>query len=417
MKKIYFLFIIMIMLLTISITVSVNAETTTDTSSDIVQGVGGENVTWTYDKNKKELVIDGYGDMYLPWSKRLDSYDMYLHEVKTIIIGENIDAVRTYQFSVFDTDDPIVVKIKGSLENFDSYSLPADVIIKLYGSAENIGKASKGSKVYKVKKSKNNNQVVIKNRMVLSADEKELYLFYGNKKKVIIPDTVTTIKEMAFHTVINELILGDNVETIEDCAMKDLGDVHTVKFNKKLKYIGEESFANTSLTEINLPKNLTVGMLAFNDVKLKRVKVGKNNTIGIRAFSTKTLIVPRTKFKYAQTSVGVAFYDNYYDNEYQIELNWSKVKGADGYEISLTQNDYKMQWTQKRNEKAIKMDNFIIDDDLYYYGNFQSYRIEVSEEAKNPIYVQVRAYKIKKNGKKVYTRWSVNQIVEHIDRD
>lgn len=81
-----------------------------------------------------------------------------------------------------------------------------------------------------------------------------------NVTKVVIPGTVTTIKEYAFadSRFLKEVVLQDGVETIENHAFSYCEYLMNIKFSNTLKFIGEWAFDECiSLREINLPEGLT----------------------------------------------------------------------------------------------------------------------------------------------------------------
>ena len=89
------------------------------------------------------------------------------------------------------------------------------------------------------------------------------------------------------------------------------------------------------------------------------------------------------------------------------------MEGAEGYEVILKQGSAKMRWTQTSNKKTIVTKSFKRYDDYFvYYSSQWDLSYHDSSEVSNPIYIKVRAYKTKKNGEKVYTKWNAEQIVE-----
>ena len=52
------------------------------------------------------------------------------------------------------------------------------------------------------------------------------------------------------------IILGENVEIIEDEVFKDLENLKVVVLNSKLKALRSRTFSNTGLVEIKIPKNI-----------------------------------------------------------------------------------------------------------------------------------------------------------------
>ena len=90
-----------------------------------------------------------------------------------------------------------------------------------------------------------------------------------NVAKVIVPGTVTTIKEFAFADApfLKEVVLLEGVELIEKYAFYDCKYLTHILFPNTLKFIGEWAFGGCiSLREINLPEGLSeLETFAFDD--------------------------------------------------------------------------------------------------------------------------------------------------------
>ena len=116
--------------------------------------------------------------------------------------------------------------------------------------------------------------------------------YYGQSKKVKIPDGVTSIDDRAFYnhseietvsipksvirigksaflkcTSLREIILPDNLERIEESAFSCCNNLKIIRFNNRLRYIGDNAFSGCiSLETINLPNCIeSLGKAAFSD--------------------------------------------------------------------------------------------------------------------------------------------------------
>lgn len=97
--------------------------------------------------------------------------------------------------------------------------------------------------------------------------------------ELIIPDSVKHIKNFAFFgsCMLEEVKGGSGITDIEDSVF--LNCVRLKKFNigKNMKHIGDRAFANTGLTDINLPDSLkSVGNYAFETIAIGVNEDGSN---------------------------------------------------------------------------------------------------------------------------------------------
>jgi len=94
---------------------------------------------------------------------------------------------------------------------------------------------------------------------------------FNEKKitKVIIPDNVTTIEEMAFFGAWNS------------AKGVPLGAISDVTFGKNVATIGDRAFENNSLSSVTLPNSVTsIGFSAFSDNPVTSIKLGANVKLG-----------------------------------------------------------------------------------------------------------------------------------------
>ena len=255
-------------------------------------------------------------------------------------------------------------------------------------------------------------------------------MYYGNDESVTISDSVRKICPYAFsYSEVNKVILGKNVRKIGAAAFYK-SYVKTVACNDKLKSIGIAAFEESKLKNINLPDGVDIDFGAFYKAKLKTVELGSSVSMYARSFSWKTTIIPADGFKKSSPCMSYTMiYEHWNGNEDDtyttgVDLKWTPVEGADGYEVVLKQGDTKLRWTQKKTTKTLYSDELEFDaetyDDTYYliYYEVSNTGLDITnnEHVDIPLYVKVRAYKEKKNGKVVYSRWSTVQVVESYER-
>lgn len=105
-------------------------------------------------------------------------------------------------------------------------------------------------------------------------------------KKVIVPPHVKELKG-AFNEANNlvEVVLNDELERL-DGTFDYCENLQKVTFDKSLKFIGDASFRNTGLIEVDIPDNVEhLGFVAFAFcTKLKKVHLGKGIK-SLRAYS------------------------------------------------------------------------------------------------------------------------------------
>ena len=115
--------------------------------------------------------------------------------------------------------------------------------------------------------------------------------------ELVIPDSVKYIKNFAFFGsyMLKEVKGGSGITDIEDSVF--LNCVRLKKFNigKNMKHIGDRAFANTGLTEINLPDGLkSVGNYAFETIAIGVNEDGSNYAIEIKPEDMYEIHIPKS---------------------------------------------------------------------------------------------------------------------------
>lgn len=221
-------------------------------------------------------------------------------------------------------------------------------------------------------------------------EDKNLYItkdgvllgYTGKGTKVVIPDGVRKIAEYAFaYCNITEIQIPDSV-----------------------KRIGEEAFRNDkALEEIVLGKNVQdVARTAFWNIPSKNITIhGSSKGIANEAFNRScnlTYTESATEMK-AMFSFWYSSITKGKQPKVKMILDWSKITGADGYQIIIAQ-DKKFK-TNKRTLTAAKSKKRI----------HVTYNLE--EKKTDSIYAKIRPYKMQK-GKKLYGRWTLQSTINPI---
>lgn len=382
----------------------------------VTEGRCGDTANYSYNSETKTLTISGTGDM---WDDT--GFAKTMKDAKSIIIEKGItsignssfygiegvekveiaDTVKTIKENAFSeikgtfTIPSSVAKvesyaiqnakkivIKGNMDNYQYSALGqgADEI-EIGGTANKLGYALTGVSEYNdfsVTISKSNTACKISNGCLMSADGKIVYYYVSDKSEVKIPDTVLTIKPAAFYQkYVKTVTLGKNVKTIGEYAF-DYSYISKINTNANLKTIGRYAFANTRLKDVTLKGAVTMNPRAFDSkVKIYTTKSFKNS---------KTVV---TSAKFGKSKISVKF---------------CKVAGAKGYQVQIKKGSKKYKYTTTKNSISIKTPKALKST----YNVEHSYDIDAytGKVEGKPAYVTVRPYKVLKNKKKSYGKWS-----------
>ena len=104
--------------------------------------------------------------------------------------------------------------------------------------------------------------------------------FYGchNMTSVILPSTITWIKDYAFYgTGISQVHLPNSIISIGNFSFAGT-DISTIQFPESLEVIGSFAFGGTKITKVSIPANVrSIGHAPFNSAILERITVDTNN--------------------------------------------------------------------------------------------------------------------------------------------
>ena len=256
-KRALSIFLCMVMLLTVmfSVPLSVNAETAEIQAEPKVEVVenNDENISCDTTVENKEQTIN------------------IVKEEKADISDIGTDTVNEFEvdgIKYADIDD-VSVKVIG----YNKELLPEDLVIP----------------------------ETVEGKTVTEIGERAF--FKTNIKSVIVPQTVTTIGQSAFSTILSltsATILG-NITEISNGVFYYCPHLSEVSLPDSIKHIGDEAFGTCRLENFQLPKNLeTIGSYAFRGCGMTQLTIPASlHTIGNHGFDglynlTKVIFEERT---------------------------------------------------------------------------------------------------------------------------
>ena len=212
---------------------------------------------------------------------------------------------------------------------------------------------------------------------------------YRNVKKIVLPDTVTSIGEKAFNdTNITSIIISTSVTSIGNNAFDGVSKLSSVTFENgsQLTSIGDEAFKGTSLTSINIPASVTsIGKQAFAHatpfVELRNVTFENGShltSVGDRAFAEskiKSITIPSSVTSIGTNAV-LSVSNLYYTGSATSSNNWGATNlnpYADG-EFLYRDNTKKTLVGYTGTNTSITLPNGItsIGGKAFYKSNLES---------------------------------------------
>ena len=283
-------------------------------------GSCGENVTYTYDSETKEVVISGTGPMASHHGNYYNSPSPFCQsDIKTVIIEDGVTTIGQYMF--YDCDSLVSISIPNSVISIESYALyDCDALTSLVipDSVETIGRTAIYScdNLFELSVGKNLKSIDMEvfsyclnlktvtwypesisydsycfsynnNIETLNIGSANAFVPSGFKLRTVktinfingtesipdssfsgmtglqtvtIPDSVTYIGSKAFYgcTSLTTVTIPSSVKTIETSAFENCTELEFVYLNEGLERIEDKAFYNCSyLTDINIPKSVT----------------------------------------------------------------------------------------------------------------------------------------------------------------
>ena len=253
-KKVGLLFAIVGMALMFA--VSVNAIDLAPT------GQCGENVYWHYDKESRELTINGVGEMY---GYYIDYSPFIATDIKNIIIEEGVTTIGYKAFTECDYVETVV--IPSSLTSIGDYAFQNCRSISkfdvdpnsIHYSSDDYGILFNKDKSILIQCPRYANLSSYTVPSTVTTIKEYAFVFCNNLTSIIIPDSVTTIGESAFYGCkkLESATIGKGVNAISDEAFYYCTNLTDITLSDSVTSIGKNSFSYCdSLTTIVFPENL-----------------------------------------------------------------------------------------------------------------------------------------------------------------
>lgn len=188
-----------------------------------------------------------------------------------------------------------------------------------------------------------------------------LLYYYGKSKDIVIPNSVKTIAENAFSrndngSKLNRIVIPDSVKEIKSFAFSGRR-VKTMIFGKGIRKIEECSLCDT------------IDTLVFHGKTDKILKNGFDELFSEDFEEDTTLEFPNDfSESFTPCYADVTPSGSKKNPEYLFDVEWAKVKGANGYEIK-TEGITKTVEGGKSHGKLYIPSEKAADEDVDYYGS------------------------------------------------
>ncbi|MBR5562547.1 MAG: leucine-rich repeat protein [Clostridia bacterium] len=273
-----------------------------ETTTDLITGTCGENLTWSFDESTGELVISGEGAMgdYATPGRE------YASIINTVYIDDGVTSICEWAFSGFDSLTS--VKIGNSVTSIGYWAFaycPSLTSVAIGDSVTSIGDfAFEGCTslssitVGSANTAYSNDEYGV----LLNKDKTELiqYPIGNTRTSYVIPDSVTIIGDYAFSycDILTSVTIPDSVISIGGFAFEYCESLTSVSIGNGVTSIGDRAFYDCgSLTSVSIGNSVTsIGDYAFYDCgSLTSVSIGNSVTsIGDSAFRDCTILTSVT---------------------------------------------------------------------------------------------------------------------------
>lgn len=207
-------------------------------------------------------------------------------EYATLTLKENVREVKEGAFSNTIINGIVIENGVKSIEREAFYTTRGTYegrILEIPGTVSNIGPAAfAGYKAAEIIVSDDNsNYSSISNQILVDENQTTIYQYaLGNSAMEFnVPEGIVTIEEAAFMEaeILIKVTLDTATNSIKAKAFKDTINMGTIENTSKIKFIGEEAFANSSIRDFEFGDELkNIGSQAFKNTQIKEIHLPKN---------------------------------------------------------------------------------------------------------------------------------------------
>ncbi|MBR3402306.1 MAG: leucine-rich repeat protein, partial [Parasporobacterium sp.] len=210
----------------------------------------GDEVTWYFSEDTRQLTISGNGNM---WNySSADSYPWYLYwpDVKTIIIEEGVTNIPDYAFSNYLVEQII---LPDSLVNIGAYAISFDTYLTFIDLSNGIKSIGQFAFTF-------TGLETLRFGTNVESIGTEAFWHCSSLDNVYLPDSLLEIDRSAFGSCssLKSIIIPENVQSVGEAAFVSCRSLEHVVFRNEMDSLERSCFENCpALRSIVLPINLS----------------------------------------------------------------------------------------------------------------------------------------------------------------
>lgn len=219
---------------------------TENTSTVIVNGKCGDNLTWALD-SEGVLSISGTGAMYdysiLSSDNNYAPWKEYGEQIKTVMINEGVTSIGAHAFQDYGK-----YKTRSDQDSIEEVTLPSTLL--------HIGEGA--------------------------------FLWCNSLKSITIPDSVTSIDKEAFArcTALSNVVLSNSLTEISEGVFEYCENLKNISFPISVKTLGPSAFSGAGFEKITIPNTIhELSPYSLSSLFLKEVVIKDDIIVDTRVFS------------------------------------------------------------------------------------------------------------------------------------